>query len=221
MVLFFLLTAVFMTSCAEEEVAPTAVPTAAAPTPVPTVVENLPEITAVVLDRSELPRYESLEMTVALAAEYDNPYDAREVSLDGTFTAPDGSEMLIPGFWDGDESWRMRFTPSQEGEWQYALTTTDANGTSEANKGSFNVTPSELHGWLQPGNRVNPDYSGHYLVHHDGTPFYGLGHCDALNILIDGFNADRGVGLFNSMVEAGENFVEMVATHCLLLTTQI
>ena len=44
-------------------------------------------------------------------------------------------------------------------------------------------------------------------MHHDGTPFYGLGHADALNILIDGFNIDRGVGLFDNMVEAGENYV--------------
>ena len=56
-------------------------------------------------------------------------------------------------------------------------------------------------------NAFNPDYSGHYLVYHDGTPFYGLGHGDALNILIDGFNIDRGVGLFNNMVEANENYV--------------
>lgn len=173
----------------------------------PAVETPLPAIGAVELDRSELPRYEPLELTVALEAEYDNPYDARQVRLDGVFSAPDGTEMSVPGFWDGERAWRLRFTPSQEGEWRYRLTVTDGRGGSPPVEGAFTVTPSGLHGWLAPGNRVNPDFSGRYLVHHDGTPFYGLGHCDALNIMIDGFDIDRGVLLFERMLEAGENYV--------------
>lgn len=222
--LWVALTAVFLSSCSGSEPVPTAVPilpTAAAaqptfaptavptdaPTAVPTAGVVLPEITAVSLDRDTLPRYESWEMVVELQADYTNPYDAREVTLDALLTAPDGTETAVPGFWDGEEAWRLRFTPSQTGEWQYQLAVTDANGASQPAVGSFTVTDSDLHGWLLPANQVNPEYSGHYLVHHDGTPFYGLGHADALNILIDGFNIDRGVGLFNNMVEAGENYV--------------
>ncbi len=134
-------------------------------------------------DRTELPRYESLELSVALKAKYTNPYDLRQVSLDGLFTGPDGMQMKVPGFWDGEATWRVRFTPSQVGEWSYSLTVKDARGTSLPYEGKFTVTASDLHGWLQAGNWVNPAYSGHYLVYQDGTPFYGVGHCDALNIL--------------------------------------
>jgi hypothetical protein len=169
--------------------------------------ESLPDVTAVELDRSEVPRYESIEMTVALEADYANPYDLREVSLDGLFIGPDGTAMAVPGFWDGEESWRVRFTPSQEGEWTYRLIIQDARGASPPAEGRFNVTPSDLHGWLQVGRWVNPDFSGHYLVYHDGTPFYGAGHCDALNILVDGFDAEEGVRLFDKMKESGENYV--------------
>ncbi len=178
----------------------------AVPTPQPTA-EKLPEITAVTLDRPELPRYESLEMAVALTAEFSNPIDAREVQLNAAFTAPDGTTLAVPGFWDGEAGWLLRFTPSQVGQWQYALTVQDNRGQSPAATGSFAVTPSEHHGWLLPGNQVNPDYSGHYLVHHKGTPFYGVGHCEALNILIDGFDVEDGVRLFDTMQEANENFV--------------
>ena len=185
---------------------PTVKPTAV-PEPTATLELNLPEITAVTPDQSELPNYGTLEMLIELDADYKTPYDAREITLDGVFIAPDGTEMNTPGFWDGEESWRIRFTPSQVGEWQYQLTVTDVNGTSDPVSGMFSSMASDQHGWLQPGNAVDPDYSGHYLVYHDGTPFYGLGHADALNILIDGFNIDRGVGLFDNMVEAGENYV--------------
>jgi hypothetical protein len=186
---------------ATETVLPTIVPTL---TPTSVV---LPKVTSVILDHSELPRYASLEMTVTLEAVYSNPYDLRQVSLDGLFTAPDGRQMQVPGFWDAEGAWRLRFTPSLEGEWSYALTITDGRGTSLPLDGTFAVTASDLHGWLQVGNWVDPELSSRYLVYQDGTPFYGLGHCDALNILIDGFDINAGVGLFNDMVQAGENYV--------------
>ena len=173
----------------------------------PTLPPDLPEITAVALDRDELPRYESLEITVTLEAQYDNPYDARQVRLDGVFAGPDGTQMTVPGFWDGQGAWKMRFTPSQAGQWEYNLTVHDARGTSPEAQSRFSVSESDLNGWLQVGRDVNPEYSARYLVHHDGTPFYGYGYCEALNILIDRFSTENGVGLFSNMVEAGENFV--------------
>lgn len=177
------------------------------PTAIPTLEQDLPRITEVELDRPEIPRYQSVEFVFEIEAEYSNPYDAREIRLDGAFTAPDGAVMTVPGFWDGAESWRLRFTPSQEGEWYYQLSITDRRGTSLPAEGDFIVTASDLHGWLQVGDWINPDYSSQYLVNHDGTPFYGVGHCDALNILIDGFDVEDGVLLFNNMLAADENFV--------------
>jgi hypothetical protein len=190
-------------------VAPVApAPAETTPTPEPTVLAGPPPvISAVEQDRTEVPRYEALELTVDLEATYANPYDAREIALDGLFTAPDGSEWRVPGFWDGDGSWRLRFTPSQEGEWRYAVTAQDASGASQPAEGAFQVTASDRQGWLQVGSWLDPAYSPRYLVYHDGTPFYGVGHADALNILIDGFNLERGVGLFEDMQAAGENYV--------------
>lgn len=197
-----LMVLVWMPGCASTTTA-----TLVQPTVSPTEAANLPVITSVAIDLPEVPRYMSIELTPVLKAEYTNPYDAREVSLDGVFMGPDGVEMKVPGFWDGKESWKMRFTPSLDGEWKYQLMVTDRNGSSRPMEGKFQVTSSQLHGWLQAGNWVNPEYSGHYLVYQDGTSFYGLGHCDAFSVLIDGFDLEHGVGLFNNMKEVGENYV--------------
>ena len=174
-----------------------------APTPNP----DHPSISMVAPNRTELPRYESLELSVALKAKYNNPYDLRQVSLDGIFSGPEGVEMKVPGFWDGEATWRVRFTPSQAGQWTYQLTVTDTHGTSQPYTGKFSVTASDLHGWLQVGNWVNPAYSGHYLVYQDGTPFYGVGHCDAFNLLGKGFSVEEGVTLFDEMKKSGENYL--------------
>ena len=202
---FFLVSAaLFLSACGGNQipVEPTNTPTSTA-----TAQVVLPLIQSVEADRNEVPRYESLELTLEIEAEYSNPYDFREVGLEGIFTSPDGVPMTVPGFWDGEKSWKIRFTPSQEGLWTYTLTVRDARGSSLPYLGELTVTPSELHGWIQPGHLFDLTYSGRYLVHHDGTPFYGVGHADALNILIDGFDATEGVRLFDSMKEAKENYV--------------
>jgi hypothetical protein len=198
LILFSLFAMLLASGCGSAPVRPIATPTARA---------NQPSISVVAPDRTELPRYESLELSVALKAKYTNPYDLRQVSLDGLFTGPGGLQMKVPGFWDGEASWRVRFTPSQVGQWNYSLTVKDMRGTSLPYEGKFTVTVSDLHGWLQAGNWVNPAYSGHYLVYQDGAPFYGIGHCDAFSLAVDGFSIDTGVGLFDEMKKAGENYV--------------
>ena len=204
--LFLTLLLVVMLSTACGQTA-TPIPATDIPTAIPTIQKDLPKITSVTMDRNEVPNYESIELTVELEAKYANPYDLREISLDGVFTSSDGLTMNVPGFWDGDKNWKLRFTPSHEGTWTYAIQVTDSRGVSLPSEGEFSVTASDLHGWIQPGNTFDSTYSGRYLVHNDGTPFYGVGHCDALNILIDGFDIEDGVGLFDDMKKANENFV--------------
>jgi len=198
-----LITAFLLNACGANE---TTLQPTIAPTAVPTQVD-LPKVASVKLDRTELPKYESLEMTVGVSAKYQNPFDARQVALDGVFTGPNGKTMNVPGFWDGDSAWKMRFTPSQEGTWKYSVTVKDARGPSQPNEGAFTVTSSDLHGWIIPGNTFDSSYSPHYLTYHDGTPFYGVGHDDALNILVNGFSIEHGVGLFDQMKAANENYV--------------
>ncbi len=199
-----LISILFLSACGGSQIPiePTRVPTSTA-----TAQVDLPVIHSVEVDRNEVPRYESMELTLAIDAEYSNPYDAREVELEGIFTGPNGNAMTLPGFWDGEGSWKIRFTPAQEGLWTYSLTVRDVRGNSLPHLGELTVTPSELHGWLQPGHLFDTAYSGRYFVHHDGTPFYGVGHADALNILIDGFDENEGVRLFDTMKEANENYV--------------
>jgi hypothetical protein len=203
--LFLVFSAIFVLSACGKSQIPTQPTTA--PTSTATLQIDLPVILSVEADRNEVPRYESMELSLEVDAQYSNPYDVRNVSLDAVFTSPDGKEMAIPGFWDGEGFWRIRFTPSQEGLWTYSITVRDARGVSLPHLGEITVTPSDLHGWIQPGHLFDPSYSGRYFVHHDGAPFYGVGHADALNILIDGFDAAEGVRLFDTMKEANENYV--------------
>ena len=98
-----------------------------------------------------------------------------------------------------------RIAISVEGEWRYSVQVGDRRGLSAPWEGRFTCLPSAHHGWLQVGNWVDPAYSPRYLAHHDGTPFYGVGQADAIDLMSYGFDAEKGFSLFDQMAQHSEN----------------
>ena len=76
----------------------------------------------------------------------DNPY--LEVPLSARFTQGTRT-VVVPGFWDGGDTYRIRFSPPTSGDWRYETTSnrSELNGRT----GSFTVsTPSATnHGPVQ------------------------------------------------------------------------
>ena len=199
----------FLSACSVATEPPTLTPTLAPtefPTITPTATMPRPVIQSAQPDHAEVGLYGAIDITVKAETQKVNPYDARIIRLDSVFTAPDKTQMPINGFWDGKDAWHIRFTPSQIGEWNYQLLFKDPGGISEPVAGKFTVVASDLHGAIQIGKKINPNYSSHYLAYQDGTPFYGIGHADALNIL-SGFSLERGLPIFNAMKEDNENYL--------------
>ncbi len=75
--------------------------------------------------------------------------------------------------WDptGQPGWRVRFCPTQAGEWSYRVQVRDPAGASTSEPGRFLCTPSGSHGFV----RVSAD-DPHYLAFDDGSPFMPIGH---------------------------------------------
>jgi len=119
----------------------------------------------------EVEKWHVFEAAFEAEREYDNPlWDA---SLTVSFRSPSGREYVVDGFHDGGRRWLVRFSPNEEGEWQWSTSSPDA-GLSDK-RGEFRCVPYEgdnpvyLHG--------NPKLSddGRYFVYADGTPFFWLG----------------------------------------------
>src|SRR5687768_8365114 len=105
---------------------------------------------------------------------YENP--SQEVMLTATFVSETGVVRRVDGFWDGDNTWRVRFSPDRIGRWRYVTECSDLlNLGLHGRTGSFNCAKVE-HG----GNRFEQHGSikiapnGRYLTHADGTPFFYL-----------------------------------------------
>ncbi len=94
-----------------------------------------------------------------------NPY--MEVELSAVFSNK-GESIKVPGFYDGNGIYRIRFSPPETGTWSYRT----ASNVSELSdkKGKFRcIKPSgKNHG---PVKVVNT----YYLEYSDGMPFYSVG----------------------------------------------
>ncbi len=155
----------------------------------------------------DVQKYDLLELDVTLTADFNNPFDLREIDLMANFIGPNGEQMAVPGFWDAQSRWLIRFLPPSAGEWQYNITAQDTRGLSAPFAGRVMVGDSDLRGWLLPGDQVNPDYSQRYLAYKDGTPFYGVGHADAFAVSFNN-NITRNLDfVVDDMREANENYI--------------
>jgi hypothetical protein len=118
------------------------------------------------------------EKALTSSNRYSRAQKYTDVIVNATFIGPGGVRYTVPGFWDGDNVWRIRFSPPVPGQWSYTFDSPDNQLNAPANDGSFialQPTPNDI--------AANPNYRGflkvspdkRYLTYSDGTPFFWLG----------------------------------------------
>ena len=98
-----------------------------------------------------------------------NPFD---VALAGDFTGPDGVRLRVPGFYDGADTWKIRFSPTRTGAWSMRTSSSLSalNGMAETGIACVPNQHPQIHGGL----RVDPAHP-HHFVWEDGTRYFLLG----------------------------------------------
>lgn len=137
--------------------------------------------------RTAVPRFEKLELTLDLAATYDNPFDPDDVLVQATFTSPRGKTVILDGFLDqaftrklengeekiesaGNPVWKVRFAPDVEGTWRYRVTAKDRSGTVNLPEATLRVTASPHSGFIRR-SRANPAM----FAFEGEKPFFAVG----------------------------------------------
>jgi len=120
------------------------------------------------------PLWRVAEIDLESALEYGNPYADAEVSV--RFEGPGGERIQRPAFWDGDQTWRVRFAPTAPGTWRWTSVCSNVHDAGlHCQSGELTAVavdtdvPLHRHGFL----RVSAN--GRHFVHADGTPFFWLG----------------------------------------------
>lgn len=90
-----------------------------------------------------------------------------DIELRATFTNDD-KKVEVPGFYDGNGTYFIRFSPEKTGQWEYQ--TSSNHKMLEEQSGSFEciLPTADNHGPLQVVDTFLLQYA-------DGTPFYALG----------------------------------------------
>lgn len=122
-----------------------------------TVVSEQPTVT--------VPRWEMHEFELHGLCHVDNPF--RDAALIGEFTSPSGKTISVEGFYDGGDTWRLRFAPDEEGLWRYLLR---GEGVELLSRGTLQCTTPTGHGFI----RIHPD-NPYAFAYSDGTPFFPMG----------------------------------------------
>ena len=122
----------------------------------------------------DTPQWQIAQIGLVSANTYLNPY--LEVEVEATFTGPDGVIITRPAFWDGGNTWRVRFAPTVPGVWRWATTCSDpGDGGLHGRTGALQCVlasgdnPNYRHGFLKVSD------TGRSFVYADGTPFFWLG----------------------------------------------
>jgi len=132
----------------------------------------------------EIKTWEVFEITLKSTAQAQNPYveflkTGDQPFLTATFTGTDGRSqgkiIKVPGFWEGENTWKIRFAPPIDGTWKYETVSQDRKMNRK--KGSITVS-----GWTEEEKNINParrgfmvvngsdPRKGRYFTYTDGTP---------------------------------------------------
>ena len=114
-----------------------------------------------------------VELSFTSEKSYDNPFD--DVTLDMLLYG-NGRLYTVPAFWDGGNTWRVRFVCPAEGVWQCRTVCSDESNAA-LNGRTASVDCKTYGGSLDIYRRgfVTTRYGKKYLTYEDGTPFYYLG----------------------------------------------
>lgn len=119
---------------------------------------------SVSLQAQKIEKWDFIELTYQAKPD-GNPFTDVQLSAEFQFK---NRRYFVEGFYDGDNTWKIRFMPNEEGKWSY---TTKSNFKKLDDKsGEFQCVANGTnnHGPVQVRDTFHFGYT-------DGTPFYPLG----------------------------------------------
>ncbi len=114
--------------------------------------------------QTNVEKWKVFELTLMVPSD-GNPF--KDVKFSGQFIK-DNDTITVPGFYDGEDFYKIRFMPQKEGKWLY-ITSSNVKKLNNK-KGSFICTPAQKdnHGPVLVKDTF-------YFAYADGTPHFSFG----------------------------------------------
>lgn len=114
---------------------------------------------------AEVSRWSVYEIPLQATGKYQSPF--LETGVSATFKGPDGVTRKVPGFWDGGNAFRIRFTPTAEGQWTYETQSQDPGLGGKSGALTCTAPASGSHGFV----RRDPQRPYHFIRDDDSRFF--------------------------------------------------
>lgn len=126
-------------------------------------------LTATASDAPAIPCWQPHDFSFTATTQPANPF---MVAFSANVTGPDGETFTMPGFFDGKGTWKIRVSPTAEGQWSLATKSElpELNGKTIAFTCVTNANPI-IHGVLG----VDREHPYHFIFA-DGTRFFLQGY---------------------------------------------
>lgn len=142
-----------------------------------------PQILWFVTNSDTVYKYAKFEISLDIIATYSNPFNEQEISIIAEIKSPTQKNFNVTGFYyqdyqrtgppetlavAGNPFWKIRFTPTEIGQWTYKVIIKDGTGTTTTAEKNFEVIPSDKNGFIRKANN-------RYLKYDDSSPFFAIG----------------------------------------------
>ena len=122
--------------------------------------------------------------------DYANPFT--DLELDVLFTNPHGSEIKVPAFWAGGDTWKVRYASPLSGTHHFRSECSDTgNAGLHGIEGPIEIVPYTSDNPLYRHGPIQVASDHRHFAHADGTPFFWLGDtwwkCLAKRLTWEGF----------------------------------
>ncbi|MFA7421315.1 MAG: DUF4038 domain-containing protein [Melioribacteraceae bacterium] len=116
--------------------------------------------------------WKQVELTFHSSKCYDKPFI--DVELFAVFTNNTGDTISRPAFWDGGDTWKVRFSPTKIGRWNYKITGEKVIHFQGNKSGYVNAVKykGKLSIYKNGFLKISPNKR--HFVHDNGMPFFYL-----------------------------------------------
>ena len=135
------------------------------------------------LSAQSVPAYGRIEISCLAPFKVDNPDDPLQAGVEAVFASPSGRQWRMPGFWlqdferregalvkRGQPEWRVRFTPTEPGQWKAVVRARSSGQTLDSGELAFGAEPAQARGFLRR-SKANPLA----LEFENGDPLIAIG----------------------------------------------
>ena len=126
------------------------------------------------MDKTQVSLWEPHDFNFEAEVKKDNLF---KVDFNATVKGPEGEKINLPGFYNGDNIWTIRFSPTKMGTWEFVTESSipELNNKKEKIKVLENNNEN-VHGGL----KVDPN-NKHHFIFEDNQRFFLMGYeCDWL-----------------------------------------